>query len=60
MATIESQETDSSRAQRYNQVAVLLHQWMAEDGEYDQQVGELLDNELNEDAMRCHNDDSVA
>ncbi len=52
MATIESQETDSARLRRYSQAAILLRKWMAEDSDYDQQVGALLERELNNSLMR--------
>ena len=60
MATIESQEFDSARLRRYNQAALLLRKWMAEDSDYDPQVGALLDSELNSSPMQCRDDDEPA
>jgi hypothetical protein len=60
MATIESQETDTARLRRYNQAALLLRKWMAEDSDYDQQVGAILDRELNSSLMQCRDDDEPA
>lgn len=57
MATIETQETDSSRARRYGQAALLLRKWMVEDSDYDEQVGTRLDQELGNDIMQCRDDD---
>lgn len=57
MATIESAETDASRAHRYHLAAVLLHKWQTEDSEYDELVGTILDRELANDVMQCRVDD---
>jgi hypothetical protein len=60
MATIESQETDSTRLRRYSQAAILLRKWMAEESDYDQRVGMLLDQELISSPMQCQDDDEPA
>lgn len=52
MASSESQATDSSRAARYSQGAMLLDQWMQEHSDYDQRVGKLLDGGLTQDTKR--------
>jgi hypothetical protein len=56
MATFASQETDSARLHRYNQAAILLSKWIAEDSDYDERIGELLDQELISSPMQCHDD----
>jgi hypothetical protein len=60
MATIESQETDASRARRYSQAAMLLDQWMKEDSDFDRLVGTLLGEDVIDDSIRCGNDDPIA
>jgi hypothetical protein len=41
-----------TRAQRYHRAAALLRQWMTEDPEYDERVGALLEQELEQDPIR--------
>ena len=60
MATIDHPQTDASRSRRYQQAAVLLRKWMAEDGQYDEQVGRALDEDLRADAMQCQDEDEPA
>lgn len=60
MATIDSPETDATRASRYQQAALLLREWMADDSAYDEQVGEALERELDLGVMQCQDDDESA
>jgi hypothetical protein len=56
LATVESQETDSARGQRYREAVVLLRKWLGEDSAYDEQVGAILDRQLSDDVMQCRED----
>ena len=40
-----------TRAGRYRRVAALLRQWMAEDPGYDERVGALLEQDLEQDPI---------
>jgi len=60
MAIVDTPETDASRARRYQQAAVLLRKWMADDSAYDQQVGDALERELVNGVMQCQDDDESA
>ena len=51
-------EIDAIRCQRYQKAAQLIRQWSREDPEYDERVGQLLDDELSVIGVRMHNDTS--
>lgn len=56
--TIEEQE--AIRRERYRKAAALIRKWAAEDPEYDERVGALLQLELEDSSLRCEDRDEPA
>ena len=46
MATVGTEKPDQARKLRYRKAAELLERWMAEETDYDERVGALLEEEL--------------
>jgi hypothetical protein len=57
---LETPRQDIVRQRRYLQAASLLKKWLVEDPQYDERVGNALE-QLNDDGMQCEaQDDTVA
>jgi hypothetical protein len=57
---LESPPQDIVRQRRYLQAAALLRKWMVEDPQYDERVGNALE-QLKDHGMQCEaEDDTVA
>ena len=48
------------RHERYRKAAERLRQWSQEDHEYDERVGQLLEEELKDAGLRCEDRDEPA
>lgn len=59
MATVGTEKPDQARKLRYRKAAELLERWMAEETDYDERVGALLDEELPSEGLRCGADDAA-
>lgn len=49
----------ANRVRRYKKAAALLRKWMAEEDDYDERVGTVLEQELKDSAMRCGEPDEA-
>lgn len=57
---LETPPQDMVRQRRYQQAASLLKKWLVEDPQYDEHVGNALE-QLKDDGMQCEaQDDTVA
>ena len=50
-------ELDAKRRARYHKAAEMIRQWAEEDPEYNERIGALLDQDLNDGGMRCREAD---
>ena len=50
-------ELEVIRRERNHKAAEKLRQWSKEDPEYDEHVGQLLDEELKDSSLRCEDRD---
>ena len=53
-------ERDALRRARYRKAAEMIRAWAAEDPEYTERVGALLQEELKDGGMRCRETDEPA
>lgn len=50
-------ELNAIRRDRYRKAAECIQRWSKETADYDEQVGEVLTDELNDAAFRCEDTD---
>ena len=53
-------EMDALRRARYRKAAEMIRRWAEEDPAYNERVGRLLEEELNDGGMRCRENDEPA
>ncbi len=53
-------ELEVIRRERYRKAAERLRQWSQEDHEYDERVGQLLEEELKDAGLRCEDRDELS
>ena len=53
-------ELDAMRRARYRKAVEMIRRWAKEDPEYNERVGRILDEELNDGGMRCRENDEPA
>lgn len=53
-------ELDAIRRARYRKAAEMVRMWANEDPAYNERVGELVRQELNEEGVRCRDADESA
>jgi len=54
------EELEAARRERYQRAAEKLRQWSQESREYDERVGELMDQELKREGIRFEECDEPA
>lgn len=55
--SIEMTPSPTNASRRYVMAALLLDKWMREEPDYDDRVWSVLEQELKDDSLRCHDAD---